>query len=512
MSRNAAEYFVDRHVELGRGERVAIRHSRGEVVYTALAHNVNRAGHFLRTLGVLPEQRVVLHLNDGPEFVYFFLAALKIGAVAVPVNTFCHRELLAYYLDDARAPVLITQYVYREKIEQALRMPIARLPNVGYVEDEGWHSQPELLEAYPVGEDDSAFWLYTSGSTGPQKGVVHRHGGMIACAHHYGRTVLRIDENDRCYSTSKLFFAYGLGNSVIFPFSVGASCVLNDGHNDCETIVSLIKKFRPTLFFSVPALYQKLLACADVGRDLFSSVRMCVSAGEYLPASVSRAWPEQTGAALYDGIGSTEAMHIFCSNREGVFQPGTSGIPVEGYEIKIVDDRGLPVADGETGNLLVRGQTLAKGYWNKHEATQRSFQGEWLATGDMYRRTDDGFYQYVGRQNDVFKSHGLWVSSSEIEQVLLSHEGVLEAAVIALRGASGGFVAKAFVVPKNGLLVNVDEDLRRDLYAHMDGRLSEYKIPESITVLSALPKTATGKTARAELRRMHEHERQDLAV
>jgi len=502
MPHNAAIFFVDRNLELGRGDRIAICHADGEVSYASLASAVSQAGHWLLRHGVRPEQRVVILLNDGPEFFFIFLAALKIGAVAVPVNTFCRPDVLAYYLNDARAPIVVTHRANREKVEQACRQMESSPPEVAYVDDQEWRHESQQLETFPVCADDSAFWLYTSGSTGPQKGVVHRHGGMVQCAQLYGRTILKIRDHDRCFSTSKLFFAYGLGNSLIFPFAVGASCVVNDGRNDCETVVSLVQRYRPTLFFSVPALYQHLLACPTVNREAFSSVRMCISAGEYLAVSTSDAWQARTGIVPCDGIGSTEAMHIFCSNRDGAQRPGTSGSPVDGYELKIVDDLGHEVGEDEVGRLMVRGKTLATGYWNKHNATQRSFQGEWLATGDIYRRSPDGFYQYVGRQDDVFKSHGLWVSSSEIEQVLLSHEQIKEAAVVASQNSSGMFVARAFVAPADGASVSEPDDLRREIYAYLYGRLSKYKLPDSIAILPILPKTATGKIARAELRQM----------
>lgn len=502
MSSNAVSYLVDRHVGEGRTGRVAIRYAGGQLTYGELAAAVNQAAHHLLQLGVRPEQRVALLLRDGPEFVYFFMAALKIGAVAVPLNTFCNADQLAYYLNDTRAPLLVTERAFADKIPAAGGSVAPLLAHVILAEDGEWRDNAGVVDAFPVAGDDSAFWLYTSGSTGPQKGVVHRHESMRICAENYARDVLEIGEHDVCYSTSKLFFAYGLGNSITFPFAVGASCVLNGGRSDADTIVALIKQCKPTLFFSVPTLYEQLLNSSDVNRELFAGVRMCVSAGEYLPEVIFDAWRERTGKIAYDGIGSTEAMHIFCSNRPGAYRKGASGRPVEGYELKIVDDHGNPVAPTEIGRLLIRGKTIAKGYWNKYDASQSTFQGEWLATGDIYQQTDDGYFKYIGRQGDAFKSSGLWVSPAEIEQALLSHPDVREAGVVAMKNSTGRFVARAFVALKEGAGGRDDSDMKKEIHAHLKGRLSRYKLPESVEILSVLPKTATGKIARAELRQM----------
>lgn len=498
-NQNATTYFVDRHLESVRRDRSAILYGGGRISFGQLAASVNRAGSFLRRIGVRAEQRVVLLLNDSPELVYFFFAALKIGAVAVPVNTFCKGELLTYYLNDTRAPVLITQRMFGGLITSASMEAVPFLERVAYIEDAEWLDDSAELQPFPVCEDDSAFWLYTSGSTGTQKAVIHRHGGMASCADNYGRDVLEISENDRCYSTSKLFFAYGLGNSIIFPLSVGATCILHEGRNDPVAVVGVIEQFRPTLFFSVPALYEQLLAIDDVNQQLFAGVRMCVSAGEYLPETIFDAWQERTGKIAYDGIGSTEAMHIFCSNRVGAHKRGTSGTPVDGYDIRVVDERGLPLPPTEIGRLQVRGKSLGKGYWNKREVSQRFFQGEWLTTGDVYQQTEDGYFKYIGRQDDSFKSSGLWVSSAEIEQVLLTHPSVKEASVIAVKNAAGRTVAKAFIVTQRPWLAHGDAALREDVHAYLKQRLPRYKIPKFIEMIPFLPRTATGKIARAEL-------------
>ena len=512
MSANACDFFLERHLDGSVAARVAMRHSHGEQTYAKLAEVVNRVGNYLLNLGVRPEQRIVLHLKDGPELVYFFLAAIKIGAVAVPVNTFGDIGHLSFFLSDTRAQVLVTHNTSIDKIT-AIIQSAPFLEHVLYVEDAKWSHESNMLDAFPVNEDDSAFWLYTSGSGGIQKAAMHSHAGMIACARHYPRDVLRINESDRVYSASKMFFAYGLGNSLIFPFSTGASCVLNSERSDPATVITILSEYRPTLFFAVPALYNQLLSSPQVDSALFAGVRMCISAGESLSPVVFDAWYKQTGLPIYDGIGSTEAMHIFCSNRPEANIPGTSGRPVSGYELKIVDDHGTTVAVDGIGQLVVRGETLAKGYWNQRRLNRLTFQGEWLATGDIYQQLADGYFRYVGRQDDVFKSSGLWVSPIEVEQALLSHSSVQEAAVVATKNDIGLTVGKAFVVIKMNADMQGEELLKQQIYDHLKKQLSKYKMPASVEFLSALPKTSTGKIARAELRRVpSKHERMPVPL
>jgi benzoate-CoA ligase family protein len=501
-SNNAASFFVDRHVHNGNGEQVAIYSCKQNITYASLAKSVNKIGNYLLKSGTRPEQRVALMLPDSPEFIYCFMAVLKIGAVAVPLNTFCNTQLLKYYLNDSRAETLIAHSDYSSLVLSIQDVDLPYLRRTISYEDLENNTEPDALNPYPLTGDDNAFWLYTSGSEGLQKGVMHRHASMRICAKNYGRGVLRINDNDRVFSTSKMFFAYGLGNSIIFPFSVGASSILIKEKCDPATVRDVIKRFKPTLFFSVPMLYKRLLNDNSIQRELFESVRMCISAGEYLPESIFEAWEKEMGQVIYDGIGSTEAMHIFCSNRIDAYRAGTSGMPVQGYELKVVDDEGNPVALDRIGRLMVRGKTLAKGYWNRYDLSQKAFHGEWLVTGDLYRQSIDGYYKYIGRQGDMFKSSGLWVSPIEIEQVILSHEDVAEAAVVASRNLVGFFVAKAYVVARRLAPDQDINDFKRCLYSYLEKKLSRYKIPESIDVVPCLPTTATGKIARAELRKM----------
>lgn len=500
MNPNACAFLLDRHLDGAHGARTAISGSGVESSYVDIAKLTHQAANRLRRLGVRPEQRVVLHLNDSQEFVVFFLATLRLGAVAVPVNTFCDAEDLTFYLNDTRASVLVTHSDCAGKSLAAAARSVPLLEHIVYVEDPVWRDESTVCEAFHVCADDSAFWLYTSGSTGTPKAVMHSHAATVACSEQYARDVLQISDRDRIYSTSKLFFAYGLGNSLIFPFAVGASCVLNPARSDAATVLNIMRQHRPTLFFAVPTLYHQLLAAPELSAELFASVRMCVSAGEPLPALVFEQWLARTGQRIYDGIGSTEAMHIFCSNRPDAVQPGTSGRPVAGYELKLVDEDGRPVPVAQVGRLLVRGKTVAKGYWNRSRQNQLVFQGEWLATGDMYEQRADGYFRYIGRQDDVFKSSGLWISPNEVEQALLSHPYVKEAAVVAGKNAAGLTVAMAFIVLKEAGASASETSVRQELQGYLAERLSKYKVPAMIECLPELPKTATGKVARATLR------------
>jgi benzoate-CoA ligase family protein len=501
MDHNATTFLVDRHLHDARGQRVAIVHPAGDLTYRQVARAVDQAAHFLmRHVGLHPEQRVVLYLADSPEFVVFFLAIMKVGAVAVPVSTFCHRDALAFYMVDTRATVLVSRSDLLARIPDVASLLGPHLRALVNVDEHKWRQESGVVEAFPVTETDSAFWLYTSGSTGAQKAVIHRHGAIAACGQRYGSDVLAIQAGDRCYSASKMFFAYGLGNSLLFPFSVGAAAILSSERSEPETVIRTIRENRPTLFFAVPTLYSQLLATAGVERELFAGVRMCISAGEPLPESLFDEWLDRIGQPLYDGIGSTEALHIFCSNKADRLRPGSSGLPVKGYELKIVDSHEREVEPGESGQLWVRGDTTATGYWNRREASQATFRGEWLATGDIYVKDEDGYFRHLGRKDEVFKSSGQWVSPREIEEALLSSQHAKEAAVIGLRGASGLMTVKAFVVLADESTTTAAVEVCRLMHAHLAKLLPKYKLPADIEILPALPRTVTGKISRAALR------------
>lgn len=499
-SHNAVDYFIERHMQAGHAAWPAILElGRAPVCYQELQERVAQAGHCLLSLGVKQEQRVALLMPDCREFVYFFFGALKIGAVAVPLNTYAQLPLLVEYLRDSRAAALIVDPRYADTV-LALKRANA-LKQVRVISDTVRFSQwPNQLTSSPVHADDTAFWLYTSGSTGQPKGVEHRHASLRICAENYGAQVLRIAPQDVSFSTSKLFFAYGLGNSLLFPFAAGAACVLNPDTASANVIRTHLKTFKPTLFFSVPSLYNQWLKTAELTAADFSCVRMCISAGEFLPEKLFDAWKARFAHCIYDGIGSTEALHIFCSNRTDAWRAGSSGVPVPGYELRLVDENNQPVACGQVGRLMVKGETLAKNYWNRYHAAKLAFYGEWLATGDLYRVDQDGFYSFAGRVGDAFKSSGLWVSPVEIEQALLQHPLIAEAAVIASTNADGLCAAKAFIVPDGALAGLSAAQLTGQLHEFLKERLAAYKLPHAIVALAALPKTATGKIARAALR------------
>ena len=500
-SANAFDALVTRHARAD-GERTAIVGDAGEVTYARLASAAGCVSRRLTALGIDPEQRVALMVDDSPELVFWLMGAFAHGAVAVPLNTFADAELLNFYLNDCRARLLVADLRYREVVDAARRAGVPHLSHVVWVDDEQYGEAGDPFAVpFAVDPDDSAVWLYTSGSTSRPKAAMHRHASLLNAAENYGRHVLGIRPEDRTYSTSKLFFAYGLGNSVLFPFSVGASTLLVKERASAAGVVDNLCRYRPTLMFSVPALYNHLADSAVLDADCVSSVRLCLSAGEYLPQAVFDKWHARTGLTILDGLGSTEATHIFCSNTPESVTPGTSGRAVAGYELRIVDEQGIDVATGEVGMLLVKGDTLAKGYWNRHRIAQSAFRGEWLATGDLYRQDEEGRYIYVGRQDDAFKVSGLWVSPVEIEQSLLEHPEVEETAVIGVKDENGLTRARAFVVRRAGTAAGEgDEDLATRLGRHLEGRLPKYKLPREIEEVVSLPRTATGKIARGRLR------------
>jgi len=502
---NAVNYFMYRQYGEQHKNKTAIYYCdlNGNVKklsYKDLAVFINGAATILKQNNVLPEQRVALLLRDTPDFVIWFMACLQIGAVAVPLNTFFKPDIIYTCLTDSRAVLMIAHSNDRESLSEINNNNNTCTVRILYTEKEPYKDNVNpVVDIFNTHKDDSAFWLYTSGSTGSPKAAVHSHGAMVACAKQFPRSVLNISRDDICFSTSKMFFAYGLGNSILFPFAVGASCILNEGKINSEIVEFIVKKYKPTLFFSVPAVYKILLSSPSMNEDLMVEVRMCVSAGEYLPVTIFIDWKNKTNKTIFDGIGSTEAMHIFCSNSEYNVRQGTSGKAVSGYTLKIISEDGEEVEHGEIGQLIVKGKTIAKEYWHQNEKSKESFVGESLYTGDLYRQDADGFYLYEGRKNDAFKSSGLWVTPVEIEQALLNHDMIIEAAVVSNKNTEGFFVPTAFVVisKSDGLYPN---ELEIKDYLAMS--LSKYKIPQSINILKELPKTATGKIARAELKNL----------
>jgi len=506
---NACEWLLDRRIEAGDGDRVAIESGGERLTYADLADWVARTAAALARLGVRPEERVPLVLVDGPHFVAAFLGALRLGAVPVPLSTMLTGPELAFQCGDARARVAVASAALAPTVRELAALAAGTLTDLvvagdGEVETPAGmrrHRLAELLGGAPAPDptydawpDSPAFWLYTSGTTGKPKAAMHRHADLPFTAETYGRQVLGITPDDRCYSVAKLFFAYGLGNSLTFPLSVGATAILDPARPTPQGVAAAVRETRPTLFFAVPTFYAALLA-AELPRDTFASVRLAVSAGEPLPAGLYHRFADRFGVEILDGIGTTEALHIFVSNRPGDVQPGTSGRVVPGYQARLVDDEGAPVPPEEHGHLLVAGESVATGYWCRTAVTRRTFQGEWLRTGDVYTCSEDGLFTYAGRSDDMIKAGGIWVSPAEVEATLVQHGDVLEAAVVARRNADGVQEPAAFVVVLPGRTPKADElvDFCRE-------RLASFKRPRQVLFVDELPKTATGKIQRFKLR------------
>lgn len=509
---NAAAHFVDRHLREGRSHKIAIECGDVRVTYGELFARVNRLGNGLKGLGVRMEERVLLLLPDVPEFAYSFFGAIKIGAVPVPVNTLLRSHDYKYLLNNSRARVAIVgdsllplvHAIPREELRYLETIVVQGNAPAGTVAFDGLvKGSSEDLEAAATGRDDAAFWLYSSGSTGQPKGCVHLQHDMVVSAERYAKAILKISEQDRFFSVAKLFFAYGLGNGLYFPLAAGGTSILLPEPPRPQTVYDVIERHRPTLFFSVPSNYVKLLAHQASGREEFdlSSVRHGVSAGEALPAVVFHQFKERFGVEILDAIGSTEGLHMLISNRPGEVRPGSSGRVIPGFEAKIVDDNDLPVALGEIGNLLVKADSTCAYYWNEHEKTKATLAGDWLRTGDKYHEDEDGFFWYEGRSDDMMKVSGAWVSPIEIEGVLMEHPAVLEAAVVFRPDADGFQKPGACVVLRND---QGTPQLARELQDFVLGRLPVYKRTHWIEFLPELPKTATGKVQRYKLRSLTE--------
>jgi benzoate-CoA ligase len=508
---NAAAYFVDRNVTEGRGGHVAIEAGDERVTYAELLDRVNRWGNALRdVLQVRPEERVMLLLLDEPAFAYTFFGTLKVGAVAVPANTLLKEADYRYLIDDTRAGVLVVSAALLplvQRIPLHERRRLRHVVVVGGSPPPGFLAFDELLAAAspdltaePTSRDDAAFWLYSSGSTGAPKGCVHLHHDMAVCAELFGKGILGITSSDRTFSVAKLFFAYGLGNALYFPFAVGATTILWPGPPAPQNVYEVIARYRPSLFFSVPTGYGMLLAHQPgVAFDL-SSIRLAVSAGEALPPALFERFKHRFGLELLDGIGSTEALHMFIANRSQANRPGSSGLLVPGYDAKILDDARRPVATGEVGNLWISGDSICACYWNRHDKTRETIEGAWLRTGDKYTQDPDGFFWYAGRTDDMLKVGGQWVSPIEIENVILAHPDVQECGVVGREGQDGLLKPMAFVVLRAG--VERTEAQGAALQEFVVAQLAHFKRPRWVVFVDELPKTATGKIQRFKLREL----------
>jgi 4-hydroxybenzoate-CoA ligase/benzoate-CoA ligase len=508
MEYNATADLIERNLVPGRASKLAIVEDGGrQFTYAQLSERINHAGNALARLGLQMEERILLVLQDTADFPTVFWAAIKIGAVPVPVNTLLTPSDYDFFLRDSRARVLVVSRGLLDKVEPVLaRQPFLQHTIVSGGSAEGYPSLESLLEdaseyldAAPTTADDVAFWLYSSGSTGAPKGAMHLHQSLARTAELYGQGVLGIREDDVVFSAAKLFFAYGLGNAMTFPFSVGATSILLVERPTPASVMRVHREHQPSIFYGVPTLFASLLADPQNGPQNGSPrLRACVSAGEPLPRDIGERWKARFGVDILDGLGSTEMLHIFLSNRPGDVHYGSTGKPVPGYELAIVDDDDRPVPEGELGELKVSGPSSAIAYWNNRARSVRTFRGSWTFTGDKYRRDERGDYVYCGRGDDMMKVSGLWVSPAEVEAALVGHPSVLEAAVVGREDEHGLIKPKAFVVVRPG--VDTSPALVEELQRFVKERLAPFKYPRWIEFLDALPKTATGKIQRFKLR------------
>ncbi len=504
---NAAVDLIERNLKAGRGAKTAFRDDRTALTYAELAERVDRAANALRGLGIEPEQRVLLCLLDTVDFPTLFLGAIKAGIVPVPVNTLLTTADYDFMLRDSRARALIVSDALYDRFAPILaKQPALKQVVVsGSQPVEGRRLLSDLLAAAPprakaaeTTADDICFWLYSSGSTGTPKGTVHLQSHLILTAELYAKPILGIAESDVVFSAAKLFFAYGLGNGLTFPLAVGATSVLMAERPTPASVARVLKQHRPTIFYGVPTLYASMLASPELPARSEVALRRCVSAGEALPEDIGKRWTGHFGVEILDGIGSTEMLHIFLSNRPGEVRYGTTGQPVPGYDIRLVDETGAPVEPGTIGELQISGPTSAAFYWNQRERSRHTFLGAWTRSGDKYVEDEDGYFTYCGRSDDMLKVSGNYVSPFEVEAALLAHEAVLEAAVVAQLDEQKLVKPKAYVVVKPGAVAS--PALAEALQLHVKSRLAPYKYPRWIEFIDELPKTATGKIQRFKLR------------
>ena len=496
---NIADLFLDERVREGRGARPAIRADQETHTYAEVQALANRYAHALRAAGVLPEQRVILGMPDGIDYVAALFAIVKLGAVAVMVNPGRPATEIAWLIGHARAGAVLAhagsaEPFHRSAASSPFRPPVLVAGDHAF--ERSLEAHPETFENFPAHRDDAAIWLFSGGTTGRPKAVVQTHGSFANTAKLYGEGVIGYTESDITLSVPKLYFGYATGSNLFFPFAAGASTVLFPEPATAETLFEKIHRHRPTILVHVPTMIHKMLSHPSAGSQDLSSLRLVTSAGEALPVEVDERWRERFGVEILDGLGTAEMWHIFISNRPGAARPGTLGTVVPGFEVKVIDDEGRELPRGETGWLWVRGRSRAIGYWHDLDKTARSFRGEWYVSGDLIAMDEEGYVTYCGRGDEMLKVAGKWLAPQEVEGCLLEHPAVAEAAVVGVPDPNGLVKPRAYVVPKGA-----PEGLEETLKAHVRERLDAYKHPREVVFVDSLPRTHLGKVDRGSLRR-----------
>jgi benzoate-CoA ligase family protein len=495
---NIAEFFLDARIHEGRGDRIALHTDAGRLSYREVQALANRYANLLSSAGVAPEQRVIIALPDGPDYVAALFGILKIGAVVVMVNPELKPDAIEYFFEYSRAVVAL---VTGERAD-AFRAAAARAghaPELLLVGGSEWASRlgaaPDTWRNFPTHPDDAAIWLFSGGTTGRPKAAVQPHRSYVNTAQCYARHILGYTEDDVTLSVPKLYFGYAMGSNLFFPFAAGATSVLFQDRCTAEVLFGRIARYRPTILIAVPTMINQMVSHPDAGRQDFSSLRLATSAGEGLPEELHSRWDRVFGVPLLDGLGTAEMWHIFLSNRVGRIRPGTLGEVVPGFEIKVADEDGLELPDGTIGHLWVRGGSRALGYWQQLDKSQACFRGEWVVTGDLVRRDADGYFTYSGRADELLKVSGKWLSATEVEGCLLQHPSVAEVAVVGVTDAAGLVKPHAYVVPRERRT-----ELAEELKAFVYERLEHYKCPREVIFVDALPTTHLGKVDRGKLR------------
>ena len=497
---NIAAHLIEGAFNQGDEDKVAFYTQSKTYTYNQVNSLVKRSGKILSDLGIGQENRVSILLDNRAEWVFFFLGAIWLGAVPVPINPNCSLEDINYILQDSRSKVLLTTQAWQDQIESA---SLKYLCHVLLVDGEDPflsmlnHSE-ELRDHGQTSPDEAAFWLYTSGSTGRPKGVIHAHQSLLFCAQHYGQGTIGLNQNDITYSVASMAFAYGLGNSLYLPMIARAASVLSSASNAFD-IIEDVKHYRPTVFFGIPSVYANLLEIEEISSFDSSSIRLCISAAEQLPKSIWQKWLDTHHLEICEGIGTTELLYIFLSNQLGKSKPGSSGQPVSGYDVQVVDENGLSCSIGEIGELQVSGSSLMLGYWNRLKETRKAINGSTMRTGDRYRRDRDGFFWFVGRKDELFKVNGQWISPLEIEEVLHQHPQIHEVAVVSSSNRGEKLTEIVAYISLKSKQSSASE-LERTIYQFVKQRLPHFKTPKRIYFLDSLPRTSTGKIHRQMLR------------